>query len=66
MERFNKELTEVTLRFNRFNQAFLSYVVRKHGPKVWKEAASDVELRDLPSYGTVRFPWFADTSRGLR
>lgn len=66
MTRFNKELTDIATRFSRFNNAVLSYIAAQHKSMVWKEGKSEIEFQDLPTFVDVRFPWFADTSKGLR
>ena len=66
MEQFKCEVVEVANYFTRFGQGFMSCVIRKHGDAIWKERSSPVKFEELPSFAEMTFPWFTDTSKGLR
>ena len=65
MQRLHNETVTVAGQFARFGQAFMSYVIKRQGPSIWKGTAIPVSFDKLPSFSEVRFPWFTDTTDGL-
>ncbi len=66
MDRFIDEAVTVAEQFTRFGQAFMSYVIKRQGQSIWQEPAKRVRFSRLPSFSEMRFPWFTDTTGGLR
>lgn len=66
MDRFIGEVVTVAEQFTRFGQAFMSYVIKRQGRSIWQEPAKRVQFSKLPSFSEMRFPWFVDTTDGLR
>ncbi len=66
MDRFIGEVVTVAEQFTRFGQAFMSYVIKRQGQSIWQEPAKCVQFSILPSFSEMRFPWFTDTTDGLR
>lgn len=62
----NAEVTSVAGMYSRMNNGLIHYVLSKYKPGIWKGSAQLVKFEELPSYAAFRFPWFADTSDGLR
>lgn len=65
-DRFVGEVVTVAEKFTHFGQAFMSYVIKRQGQSIWQEPAKLVQFSRLPSFSEMRFPWFADTTDGLR
>lgn len=65
MKRLYDETVTVAKQFTRFGQAFMSYVIKRQSPSIWKDTAIPVSFDKLPSFSEVRFPWFTDTTAGL-
>jgi hypothetical protein len=66
LDRLIDEGIDVAKHFTTFGQAFMSYIVKKHQPSIWQETATPVLFSDLPSFAEMHFPWFTDTTSGLR
>ena len=66
MDRFIGEVVTVAEQCTRFGQAFMSYVIKRQGQSIWQEPAKCVQFSISQSFSEMRFPWFADTTDGLR
>lgn len=65
LKRLRDEVVMVSGHFTRFGQAFMSYVIKRHSPSIWKDTAIPISFKKLLSFSKIRFPWFADTTGGL-
>jgi len=62
----NSEVTSVAEMYSRMNNGIIRYVINKYKPSIWRGSAQLIEFEELPSCAALRFPWFVDTSGGLR
>lgn len=66
LEKLENEVITIAKSFVKFGQSYMSCVIKRYSPKIWKESAKLVEFEKLPNFFDIQLPWFTDTSNEKR
>lgn len=61
LKHLEEEALNIARCFVKFGQAYMSFVIKRHSPQIWKEAAKPVEFEKLLVFSEMHLPWFTDS-----